>query len=111
MICQECQGRTCIACDIVWHPEVSCADIAARRAEAMGVEEAATSRYLSANSKMCPNCKVPGVKVQGCDHMTCVLPISTPYSIIADTFNRPPLLLPVLLDVSCRLQRGSAPWQ
>ena len=54
-----------------WHPEVSCADMAARRAEAKGAEEAAAAKYLARKSKLCPNCKVRGMKVKGCDHMTC----------------------------------------
>ena len=74
MICQDCQGRTCIACDIEWHPEVSCADIVARRAEEKGAEEVAAAKYLSAKSKLCPKCKVPGEKVGGCDHMRCEFP-------------------------------------
>lgn len=71
MICRECHGRTCFTCDIEWHPDISCADIAARRAEAKGVEEAAAEIYLASKSKLCPKCKVRGAKVAGCDHMTC----------------------------------------
>lgn len=71
MICMECKGRTCIRCDIIWHPAESCADIAARRREAQGVEEAAATEYLATNVKLCPRCNVRGEKVSGCDHMTC----------------------------------------
>lgn len=71
IICVECRGRTCITCDIVWHPSETCADIAARRAEAQAAEEVAATRYLTTNVKLCPRCNVRGEKVSGCDHMTC----------------------------------------
>ena len=71
MICVVCRGRTCITCDIIWHPSETCADIAARRAEAQGVEEAATTQYLTTNVKLCPQCNVRGEKISGCDHITC----------------------------------------
>lgn len=71
MICRDCGGHTCIACDIVWHPEIPCAEIQAQRAEAVEKDENAASQYLRKNSKLCPNCGVRGEKVSGCDHMTC----------------------------------------
>lgn len=81
IICQECQGRTCITCDIIWYPDVSCADIAVMRQEerdAREQEENAASSYLDANSKLCPNCQVRGEKVSGCDHMTCESAVCCP---------------------------------
>lgn len=71
MICVECRGRTCITCDIIWHPSETCANVAARRAEAQAAEEAAATQYLTTNVKLCPRCNVRGEKVSGCDHMTC----------------------------------------
>ena len=71
MVCSECNGRTCITCDTIWHHSETCADIAARRAEAQRTEEAAATQYLTTNVKLCPRCNVRGEKVSGCDHMTC----------------------------------------
>lgn len=71
MICVACRGRTCITCDIIWHPSETCANVAARRAEARGAEEAAAMEYLTTRVKLCPRCNVRGEKVDGCDHMEC----------------------------------------
>lgn len=71
MICAECKRSTCITCDTIWHPSETCTGVAARRAEAQRLEEAAASQYLEAKIKLCPRCNVRGEKVSGCDHMTC----------------------------------------
>ena len=71
MICVACGGRTCITCDIIWHPSETCADVVANRAKARGAEEAAATQYLTTKVKICPQCNVRGEKVSGCDHMTC----------------------------------------
>lgn len=71
MVCRDCGGRTCITCDIQWHPGESCAEIAAKRTVEKSSEEAAAQVYLSVNSKLCPNCHIRGQKVKGCDHIKC----------------------------------------
>lgn len=71
MICPECNGRTCTACDVVWHAGVSCADNATRRVEAQAAAETASAHHLSVNSKLCPQCGIRCEKVGGCDHITC----------------------------------------
>ena len=71
MICHECGGHTCIACDTPWHPGVSCADVQGGRTEERTGEENAAAQYLAKKSKLCPKCQIRGQKVDGCDHMTC----------------------------------------
>ena len=70
IICHQCGGRTCTSCDIPWHPDLSCAEVVSRRAQAQAADEA-SSKYLSSHTKLCPNCGIRGTKVKGCDHMTC----------------------------------------
>lgn len=70
MICVACKGRTCLTCDNVWHPSETCANVAARRAEAQAAE-IADMHYLTTKVKLCPRCNVRGEKEEGCDHMIC----------------------------------------
>ena len=83
MICHDCGGRTCIECDIQWHPDVTCADVQGRRAERSG-EENAAERYLATSSKLCPKCQIRGQKIVGCDHITCMVSFTLPLRIIAN---------------------------
>ena len=106
MICVECRGRTCITCDIIWHPSETCADNAARRAEAQRAEEAAVTLYLTNNVKLCPRCNARGEKVSGCDHMTCknlLLPSSHLPVLTFFIATRSSVSLPILLGLPCGL--------
>lgn len=74
MICRDCGGRTCIDCDTVWHPKMTCEEVKRREQEARAareVEEKAAARYLGKHSKLCPNCQARGTKTIGCDHIKC----------------------------------------
>lgn len=74
MICRDCGGRTCITCDTVWHPEITCEEIERREQEARvarEAEEKVAATYLDQHSKLCPNCHARGTKVTGCDHIKC----------------------------------------
>lgn len=77
MVCRECGGRTCITCDVQWHPDISCTNVATKRAEERNGEEAAAGEYLTNNSKLCPQCHIRGEKVNGCDHMSCKITLGT----------------------------------
>ena len=112
MICRECRGRTCLACDMEWHPEVTCADNIARRAQEKTEEEAAAGAYIDANAKLCPNCQVRGEKISGCDHMTCKLPsLQGNYQQLIRSSIRSTVPPSVLLGMLGGLQRGSTSWQ
>lgn len=74
MICRDCEGRTCITCDIQGHPGFSCDEIAARRTrtdQRHDGEEAAAEQYLMKKTKLCPKCNIRVQKAGGCDHMSC----------------------------------------
>ena len=105
MSCVACGGRTCISCDIIWHPSETCDDVVARRAEAHA-EEIAASQYLATNVKLCPGCNVRGQKVVGCDHMTCeTYPLQfTLLLLTCELATRSSMPFRVLLGLPCRLR-------
>lgn len=77
MICGECGGKTCLTCDTIWHPDLTCAEAVAKTktdGEARLAAEKASANYLAGRSKLCPKCQIGGDKVEGCDHMTCKSP-------------------------------------
>ena len=80
--CPKCKGKTCTSCDAVWHTGLSCEhnrmqlleeetpmDKQARKARE--AENKATMTYMDGATVRCPECKIPGIKFEGCDHMTC----------------------------------------
>ena len=80
--CPHCNGKTCISCDAVWHTGLSCEHsklqsleeetaLTRQVREAREAEDQATKEYLDGETVRCPGCKVPGIKYEGCDHMTC----------------------------------------
>ena len=82
--CAHCKGKTCISCDDIWHSDISCQDSQqlkrqeedrareAREArEARNVEERQAAEWVDKQATRCPSCKAPGIKLTGCDHMTC----------------------------------------
>ena len=73
MICRECHGLTCISCDVVWHPNESCAKVRTRRNASRNAEEQASQVWLETKAKRCPTCEIPCEKRSGCNHMTCKL--------------------------------------
>ncbi|KAF8603504.1 hypothetical protein BDV93DRAFT_523280 [Ceratobasidium sp. AG-I] len=76
VICQACQSRACFTHDVPWHAGLTCDQYDAERARQ--VEEVqANEGYLRENTKACPNeaCRRKIEKNEGCDHMTCRLPV------------------------------------
>ena len=82
IICRDCEGRTCVRCDVVWHAGETCNDyeIKKKAEEEKGrqTEEKASLRYLRKKTKKCPGCGAPTVKIDGCDHITCKLQDNKP---------------------------------
>ena len=73
MICYDCGGWTCIKCDTVKHPGITCAENVSQQAEkeARNSQEEASSQYLSFKTKVCPKCGIHTDKYEGCDHVIC----------------------------------------
>ena len=79
LICGKCNGRTCIECDAAWHTGLTCRGYQERKPTVKGQqikkqrdeEEKAGVAYVAEKSKICPECKSPGEKVSGCDHISC----------------------------------------
>jgi len=62
--CVKCNHKTCLKHRVVWHSEMTCQEYETN------VEP--NTRWVNANTKECPRCKVPIEKADdGCDHMTC----------------------------------------
>ena len=58
--CDKCRSEICYDCNEVKEPDHQCdPEIRANRQE------------ILSKTKLCPNCHVPIMKNQGCDHMTC----------------------------------------
>lgn len=70
IMCRDCEAKTCIECDALWHPEQSCEE---RRAATNSREDenAKGQEFVDTNCKRCPKCTLPGIKDGGCDHITC----------------------------------------
>lgn len=83
LVCAECDRKTCISCNCVWHTDVTCEehrkklaeeDEAKRRLEKEREQQEEISiAKVRKISKQCPNtaCGWSIEKNHGCDHMTC----------------------------------------
>ena len=73
MICQMCSRRTCIRCDTVPHPGISCSEQDVRKEAKISTDpdHIATKKFMASETKICPNCEVPGIRYEGCAHLTC----------------------------------------
>lgn len=59
MNCQECHHKTCIACDTVMHPGISCLKKAEEREAAQQAHELKSAQYVKTQAKACPGCNAP----------------------------------------------------
>ncbi|TVY36886.1 Uncharacterized protein LOCC1_G007848 [Lachnellula occidentalis] len=75
MTCTECQFKTCFTHETAWHSGMTCSeyDEVLAKDKKRTKQEAASQKYLTKKTKICPNpkCGLHCIKVDGCDHMTC----------------------------------------
>lgn len=65
----SCGNRFCFGCERVAHRPVPC-DLV-EKWMAKNASESENANWIMANTKVCPACKVPIEKNQGCNHMVC----------------------------------------
>ena len=84
IVCAACDRRTCVKCNVPWHTDSSCDEFqAARNAEATSERLTKQSEeYIDRECKLCPKCKAPGKKEDGCDHIVCMSCARTPHTIL-----------------------------
>ncbi|PVG00725.1 hypothetical protein CPB86DRAFT_700498 [Serendipita vermifera] len=70
--CYVCQHRTCFIHQVEWHEGYTCEEWDQQQKIRSGI--ATTPEYLSKFTKLCPNCKKPIEKYEGCDALTCKPP-------------------------------------
>ncbi|CAO2036911.1 unnamed protein product [Urochloa humidicola] len=68
----DCRHGFCWSCSEEAHRPVSCDTVRAWLAKNMS--DAETANWVLANTKLCPKCRRPIEKNQGCNHMTCRAP-------------------------------------
>ena len=64
-----CGNHFCFGCERVAHRPVPC-DLV-EKWQAKNASESENANWIMANTKVCPACKVPIEKNQGCNHMVC----------------------------------------
>ncbi|KAJ1308383.1 hypothetical protein OPQ81_004089 [Rhizoctonia solani] len=76
VICQVCRARSCFTHNVPWHTGLTCAQYNAQHVN-RARENQASEAYIARNAKQCPNprCGRRIEKFDGCDHMTCRLPV------------------------------------
>ncbi|CAN6236566.1 unnamed protein product [Urochloa humidicola] len=68
----ECRHGFCWGCGEEAHRPVSCGTVRAWLAK--NASDAESAKWVLANTKLCPSCRRPIEKNQGCNHMTCRAP-------------------------------------
>lgn len=72
MTCNACGFKTCFTHEMPWHEDLTCEAYDQTR-HRQSEENKASLALVQKEGKICPNCSVPGIKVSGCDHLTCQL--------------------------------------
>ena len=77
MVCEVCSFKTCAVHKLPWHEGLSCEEFDMDDSQIERLEEAeATAKLLAKeHAQVCPNCRNGVSRIDGCDHMTCKLPL------------------------------------
>jgi hypothetical protein len=99
MTCNVCHFKTCFTHQMPWHEGMTCLDYDQTHRR-QNEENEASLALLRNVGLICPSCSLPGIKVSGCDHMTCTS-LSCPPKILSQLILllRSSVLLSVLLSL------------
>lgn len=70
MTCNVCYFKTCFTHQMPWHEDMTCTEYDKAR-KRQNEENESSLAVLRKVGLTCPSCSLPGIKVSGCDHMTC----------------------------------------
>lgn len=76
MKCSSCKTKTCINCNVQWHVGMTCKQfkisIHGKAAKQLEKEISLNENFIKKHCILCPNCKLPIQKNEGCNHLTCL---------------------------------------
>ena len=69
--CITCGKKSCYECKSSWHEGYSCDQWKHRETDEARNTKLAEEYLRQNGSKLCPGCRMPTIKNEGCDHMKC----------------------------------------
>ena len=67
----ECQTNFCFTCQKATHRPLPCEMLEKWEKEVQRKQDNLNEAWIKGNAKLCPNCKVPIQKNEGCNHIKC----------------------------------------
>lgn len=74
IVCRDCQAKTCIGCDVLWHSAQSCEEYQATTKDEQALRQMEAEKgqaFIDSKCKRCPKCDFAELKDGGCDHVVC----------------------------------------